>query len=326
MIEPEPLQALSRDDLLALVAKLQRQVAELTASHEALRTEIERLKRSGKRQAAPFSKGTRATAAKPPGRKPGAGPFHYRDAPPPEAITEPPVDVTVTLEACPACGGPLEEKQIDCAYRTEHPERPRPQVTPYRVQVCRCMGCGHQVRGQYPDLVPDPYGATAHRLRPRAMAAAPGWHDGVGIPVRQVPLVMATLAGVRLTQGGVTQDARRRAVGAVGTASEQLRAVIVETPVVHTDDPGWSVGGKPAQLLGFATEAATVSQIRSRHRHAAVQEVIPTDNAGVMVTDRGDPAIRPRPSTGWTTQVPDAHPALDQRRGGAEDRPGPKLR
>lgn len=98
---------------------------------------------------------------------------------------------------------------------------------------------------------------------------------------------MAALSGGRLTQGGVTQDARRRAVGAVRTASEQLRAVIVETPVVHTDDPGWRVGGEPAQLLGFATEAATVSQIRSRHRHAAVQEVIPAADAGVMVTDRG---------------------------------------
>jgi transposase len=170
-----------------LVPELQRQIAELTASHEALLTEIEQLKRSGKRQAAPFSKGTRATAPKPPGQKPGAGPFHYRDTPPPEAITEPPVDVTVTLEACPACGGLLEEEQIDCAYRTERPKRPRPQVTPYRVQVCRCTGCGRQVRVLPPDLAPDPYGATAHRLGPRAMAAAPAWHDGMGIPVRQVP-------------------------------------------------------------------------------------------------------------------------------------------
>jgi hypothetical protein len=111
MIAPELLQALSREDLLALVAELQRQIAEWTASHEALRTEIEQLKRSGKRQAAPLSKGTRATAAKPPGRKPGAGPFHYRGAPPPEAITEPPVDVTVTLEACPALAVPWKRSR-----------------------------------------------------------------------------------------------------------------------------------------------------------------------------------------------------------------------
>jgi cell division protein FtsB len=60
MIEPEHLPTLSREDLLALVAELQRQIAALTASNEALRAQIDQLKRGGKRQAAPFSKGTRA--------------------------------------------------------------------------------------------------------------------------------------------------------------------------------------------------------------------------------------------------------------------------
>ena len=121
-----------------MVAELQRQMAELIASNEALRAEIEQLKRGGKRQAAPFSKGTRVTEPKPPGRKPGSGPFRYREAPPPEAITEPPVDVQVTLDACPTCGGPLEGERVDLAYTTEMPQCPRPQVTQYRVWVCRC--------------------------------------------------------------------------------------------------------------------------------------------------------------------------------------------
>ena len=82
---------------------------------------------------APFSKGSRVANPKPPGRKPGSGPFHYRAAPPREAITRPPVDVKVTLDGCPACGGPLEEERVDFAYQTEIPERPRPQVTQYRV-------------------------------------------------------------------------------------------------------------------------------------------------------------------------------------------------
>ncbi len=287
MIEPEPLQALSREDLLALVAELQRQIAELTATNEALRAEIEELKRSGKRQAAPFSKGTRVTAPKPPGRKPGSGTFRYREAPSLEAITEPPVDVTVTLEACPACGGPLVEERVDVAYRTELPASPRPQVIQYRVWVCRCTVCGSQVRGQHPDLAPDQSGATAHRVGARVMAAAHALHYGIGIPVRKVPLVLAALTGGRLTQGAMTQDALQRAAGAVGMAYAQLRAAVPESPVVHTDDTGWRGGGEPAHLMAFETEAATVYQIRSRYRHAEVPEVIPADYAGVMVTDRG---------------------------------------
>ena len=294
MIPPEPLASLSQEERLALVAELQRQnaalqrqVAELTASHEALHAEIEQLKRGGKRQAAPFSKGTRESAPKRPGRKPGSGTFRSREAPPPEAITEPPVDVQVTLEACPACGGPLEEERVDVAYRTELPQRPRPQVTRYRVWICRCTVCGTQVRGQHPDLAPDQYGATAHRLGPRVMAAAHALHYGVGIPVRKVPAVLAALTGVQLTQGALTQDALRRAVGVIGTAYAQLRAAVPAAPVVHTDDTGWRVGGEPADLLAFETDAATVSQIRRHHRHEEVQEVIPADYDGVMVTDRG---------------------------------------
>jgi transposase len=93
MIEPDPLPTLGREELLALVAELQCQITELRTSNEALRTEIDQLTCAGKRQAAPFSKATRAAEPKPPGRKPDSGTFRYREVPSPEAITKPPVDV-----------------------------------------------------------------------------------------------------------------------------------------------------------------------------------------------------------------------------------------
>jgi transposase len=58
-------------------------------------------------------------------------------------------------------------------------------------------------------------------------------------------------------------------------------------PVVHTDDTGWRVGGEPASLRAFETDAPSVSQSRPRHRHEEVQAVMPADYAGVMGTDRG---------------------------------------
>ena len=287
MTPPENLPSLSRDELLALVAVLQRQVAELTAANEALRADIARLTRDGKRQAAPFSKGTRVAQPKRPGRKPGSGTFHYREAPLSEQITAPPVDVPVLLAACPACGGPLTEERVDFAYTTDIPERPRPHVTQYRVAVCRCQLCGKQVRGQHPDVAPDQYGAPAHRVGDRAMAAAHALHYGIGIPVRKVPRVLATLQGITLTQGAMTQDALRRATDEVGEAYARLRAAMPESPVVHTDDTSWRVGGEAAYLMAFDTDEATVYQIRAQHRHEEVQEVIPPDSEGVRVTDRG---------------------------------------
>ena len=87
MTSPDILSALNREALLALVAELKRQVAELTAMNDALRTEIDQLKRRDKRQAAPFSTGSRVSQPKRPGRKPGSGTFHYRAAPLAEQIT-----------------------------------------------------------------------------------------------------------------------------------------------------------------------------------------------------------------------------------------------
>src|ERR671915_2181589 len=172
----EDLESLSREELLALLAELQRQVAELTASNASLRSEIAELKRSTKRQAAPFSKGTRVSNPKRPGRQPREGTFSFRQAPKPEEITEPPVEVPVTLASCPGCGGKLAEKRVDFAYITDLPPLPQPKVTQYRVWVCQCAGCGRPVRGQHPDLAPDQYGATAHRVGQQVMAAAHTLH------------------------------------------------------------------------------------------------------------------------------------------------------
>jgi hypothetical protein len=67
-------------------------------------------------------------------------------------------------------------ERVDVVSTTDLPPLPRPQGTPYRVAVCRCLLCGTQVRGQHPDVAPAQYGATAHRVGARAMAAAHGLH------------------------------------------------------------------------------------------------------------------------------------------------------
>jgi len=173
------------------------------------------------------------------------------------------------------------------AWVTDVPPLPRPVVTAYRVQVCRCTACGKQVRGTHPDLAPDQHGASAHRLGARAMAVAHVLHYEVGIPVRKVPRVLRLLMGLSVTQSALTQDALRRAKGAVGAAYQALRHSVRDSPVTHTDDTGWRVDGKPAFLMAFETDQATVYQVRPQHRNDEVREVVPADYQGVLVSDRG---------------------------------------
>ena len=286
--------ACEHDGLIAQVDRLQDRNARLTTTIKELRKQLAAAQRAGKRQATPFSKGERTDRPRRPGRKPGMGNFSYRKPPAVDELTEPTIDVSVTADSCPGCGGILEHDGESLAYVTDIPEMPRPEVRGYRVQIpyrgtgqaCRCRGCGRRVRGQHPEVGPDQYGSSAHRMGRRVMAAAHMLHYGVGIPVRRVPTVLRALTGVELSQSAITQDALRRAQGAVGDGYRGLRESVRESAVVHTDDTGWRVGGEGAFLMAFETDDATVYQVRSRHRNEEVREVVPADYAGVMVTDR----------------------------------------
>ena len=274
------LAALDRNALIGLVRKL---VAEV----ESLRAEVEALKRSGKRQAAPFSKGTRVKAPKTPGRKPGQGMFKRREAPAPESLSEPPIGVPVAETACPKCGDGLVADRVEDASVVDLAAVVRPRVRLFRIDVHRCTGCGATVRGRHPDLAADQRGATAHRLGPRLLAAAHYLHYRLGVPVRKLPEVLRLLTGARLTQGAITRDALKKAAGAVGATYRDLCDSVREAPYVHTDDTGWREGGRPAWLMVFETDVATVYQVRPRHRNEEVRERVPADYAGVMITDRG---------------------------------------
>ena len=70
MCEAKDFPPSERDELMGLVTQLQGQVAQLTAANEELHEQVAELKRAGKRQAAPFSKGGRGSR---PHTRPQAG-------------------------------------------------------------------------------------------------------------------------------------------------------------------------------------------------------------------------------------------------------------
>ena len=312
------LETLSRKELVALVLEQHAQVEQLWEVVLALQVEIDSLKRGGRRQATPFSKGTHKDNPKKPGRKPrskaadpgsdvpisevseGSDNFTFRTAPPQEAITEPEVYVPLLESCCPSCGGGLGPAREEMAYITDLPKVIVPEVRAYRVQVCQCSECGKSVRGKHEDLAQDQWGATAHRIGSRIMAAAHLLHMVAGVTVRKVPGVLKYLTGIPLTQGAITQDMLRRCrvaavypdgelspPGKVFEAYQQLRTDIRDESYIHTDDTGWKIKGSTAYLMTFESKNITLFQIRPRHRNEEVREVIPSDYTGTMITDRG---------------------------------------
>lgn len=280
---------LSHEQLLKLVRQLMAEIGRLRTENTHLREEIEQLKRRNARSAAPFSKNKRKQDPKHPGRKPGQGEFRNRPVPPEEDHSGPPVEVLVTETVCPDCGGDVMEDGEEIVTTTEIPPAPRPEVKAYRIRIRVCCKCQRKVRGRHPEVAPDQCGATAHRLGPRAQAAAHLLHYGDGIPQRKVPGVLKSLTGLPVTQGALTQSALRLGTGqgAVAQVYEQLRERVKEQEAIHTDDTGWRVGGQAAQLMVFESEPITLYQIRARHRNEEVREVIGDHYEGTLCTDRG---------------------------------------
>ena len=275
---PDP-NKLSKADLIKIVL-------ELRTENERLRIELETLKRKQARVAAPFSRNKPKKNPKASGRKPGIGLFKHRTNPTPEEITN-----TIIVPAplnCPDCGDKLEFQGIDFAYITDLPII-KPQITYYERIMNYCPTCQLQVRGTHPDLSKDQYGATAHRLGQRLIASGLALQYGFGITTRKVPGILEMLTSTRVTQSALRQQAVKHGnleFGMVGLKYQNLRQAVQHSEVVNTDDTSWWLNGKSAYLMGFKTSSSVVYQIRDQHRAVEVCEIVPSDYAGVLVTDR----------------------------------------
>jgi transposase len=283
------LAQLSVEQLLELVRQLIAENEQLRAENAQLRAEIEELKRKNARPAAPFSKNKRKKNPKRPGRRPGQGEFRNRTAPSAEDYSGPIEDVPVQETACPECGGDLIGDDQEIVTNTEIPPAPKPEIKAYRVHSRTCCRCQRKVRGRHPEVAPDQFGATAHRLGPRAQAAAHTLHYGDGIPQRKVPGVLRSLTGLIVTQGALSQSAIRLGTGdgPLQRRYQQLRVEIRLQEAINTDDTGWRINGYLAQLMAFDSQAAVIYQIRLQHRNEEVREVIGDDYQGILGTDRG---------------------------------------
>ncbi len=282
-------------DLFEIIRRQSEQIDQLIAENKALQAEhirlkkrIEELERRARKYAAPFSRETRTAQPKSPGRRPGEGTFAHKSPPTPQQITET-VQVD-TPNTCPRCGftGLLIFTRHDKAWVTELVPQNAMQVTEYHVPVMDCPQCHHAVRGNHPALKADQMGATAHRLGPVLHATLQTLHHEVGLPVRRIGRVMNLLGGVQVTQGAITQAARRLAADGSPLAAhvEALQAQVQHAPFVHHDDTGWRIGTQNAWVGAFRSADTVVFRANLQHTNVEVRQGLGQNFAGVLVSDR----------------------------------------
>src|ERR1700730_11486830 len=172
--------------------QLRRREKQLEQEREQLRQEVEKLKRqleeaqrASKRQAAPFSRGTRKQNPKTPGRKSGTAYGQRHSKAIPQKVDE---VIVVSPPAQCACGGLLEVEKIESPYQQEIVRQ-----TFWRrfdIPICRCQRCHKRVPGRDPRQTCDALGAAAVQLGPHALALAVKMNKALGMPHADVAAVL----------------------------------------------------------------------------------------------------------------------------------------
>jgi transposase len=109
------------------------------------------------------------------------------------------------------------------------------------------------------------------------------------VPMRKVPAILEQTTGIKITQSAIDQLACELTSpdAVLDRVYSQLREEVRTSAVVNTDDTGWRINGTTAFLMGFFTREVAFYQIRWRHRHEEVIQVLGRSFAGLLGTDRG---------------------------------------
>jgi transposase len=264
--------------------RLEREVAELRAQVERLTRLLEEQRRAGKRQAAPFAKGPPKPEPKKPGRKPGKDYGVKAHRQPPEQIDE--TYETPLPDACPDCGGAIDETHIDQQYQVEIPRRPIHRQ--FNIHIGCCQQCRRRVQGRHPLQTSDALGAAAAQLGPDAQAAVVEFNKQAGMSHGKISRVFQTLFGIGLSRGGSTHvvlRAARRCEPVYANICETIKA----SPWTVLDETGWHVGGVNAWLHGLVGPNATAYVIDPTRSGDIAERLLGLDYAGIMIHDGWSP-------------------------------------
>ncbi len=260
--------------------RLEREVADLRARLERLSAQLDEQRRAGKRQAAPFAKGPPKVGPKKPGRKPGKDYGTKAHRAPPDRIDE--VHEAPLPDACPDCGGKIDETAVDQQYQVEIPRKPVQRQ--FNVHIGCCRQCRQRIQGRHPLQTSDALGAAASQLGPDAQAAVVELNKQAGLSHGKVQRVLDSLFGISLTRGGSAHVILRAA-----RRCEPIYAAICQSvgqsAWVVPDETGWHVGGHHAWLHALVGTDATAYAIDPTRSQAPAERIIGPDYDGILIHD-----------------------------------------
>jgi transposase len=261
-----------------------KKIAEL----EARLGKLEALVRTGKRQAAPFSKGPPKGDPKPPGRKSGEDYGAHHRRPIPERIDE--VHEAALPVCCPHCAGThIIETGVAQQYQTEIPRKTIHRQ--FNVHIGQCVDCEARVQGRHLLQTSDALGACASQIGPDAQALAAMLNKDAGLSHGKVKGFFNWAFDLDLSRGGACRTMLRVARRCEPAYEAIVRRVRL-SPLIVPDETGWRIGGLPAWLHVAVACDATAYLVHRRRGYEAAVELIGADYEGFMTHDGWSPYER----------------------------------
>jgi transposase len=260
---------------------LQKQVAALEAKVAELTRIIEELRRAGKRQASPFSKGPPESQPQRPGRKPGDEYGVHFSRPQPERIDE--THTAPLPAACPHCGG-RHLAQTHTAEQFQSEVVSKVMQRKFVIHLGQCGSCGQRVQGRHPLQTSDALGAAGVQLGGQAHALIAWLNKRLGLSHGKVQEFFQRVFGFTLGRATSCRSMLRTAQRAEPAAAE-IRQQIRGSPLVVPDETGWRIGGRLAWLHVAVGEWETVVQVERGRGYEPLASLIGLDYAGRLIHD-----------------------------------------
>jgi hypothetical protein len=127
-------------------------------------------------------------------------------------------------------------------------------------------------------------GAAGTHLGARALAAACWLKHGLGLSFAKTSEALRQMGGIAASPGALAQIFQRSA-RKLENDYEALREKLLQSPSVHADETGWYVGKRGKSLWVFCNAQGSYYQVVESKNREKLNEVIPPDWPGVLVSD-----------------------------------------
>jgi transposase len=269
------------EELLRENSELRRQLAEQARQIERLEKLVEELRRRGKRQAAPFSKGAPKSSPKRPGRKPGTEYGTRASRPRPPRVDET-VEVGCPL-FCESCNGKVRLTGKESQVQIDLPEI-RLRTIEFILHYGECTACGERVVGRDPRQTSQAVGAAGVQIGPGIVALATYLNKVGGLSYGKIATLLEQMTGLQVARSTLFRAVQRAALKSQPVYDE-LVDILRSSPVVYPDESGWRIGGISAWLWAFTNRQETVYSIQRGRGFAEAALVLGKDYAGTLVAD-----------------------------------------